>query len=296
VKKKAILLTTLIFSFIILSCTKKENPEYVKEIKTWQESRETGLKIPYGWLSLVGLFWLKEGENIVGSDKSSAVVLPKRFPKKVGVFYLKKNKVTFKADKDIDILYKNRPLRSKIAVSSEEGIDYFLMEDLKFYLIKRSKGFGIRMKDPKAPTLTSFKKLDWHPIKEKYKVNALFIKHKESVTVKVPNILGDKSDWESPGVVEFKIDKKLFRLSALKSGSGLFFIFRDKTSDKGKGSYPSGRFYYYDGPIENNITLDFNKAYNPPCAYTPYATCPLPPLKNMIQAKIEAGEAYQGDH
>lgn len=273
----------------------KEKMLYIKEIETWQKNRETSLRNPYGWLSLSGLYWLPSEKKVLhlGSSSSSDIVLPKKFPTVLGELSKDNfNNYFFKPAIE-KILFEGKPLQQKIAWPPDQEAAFLELDGLRLYLLKRSKGYAIRIKDPKIETLQNFRALDWHPISEKYRVTARF--EKESVDLPVPDILGEVAMEKSAGRLVFNLDGKSHTVWALPSGEGLFLIFRDLSSQTGGGSYPSGRFLSIEGPIKDSVILDFNKAYNPPCAYTPWATCPLPPLKNHLSIAIPAGEAHLKD-
>jgi uncharacterized protein len=160
------------------------------------------------------------------------------------------------------------------------------------FVIQRGKRFGIRLRDRNSEMRKNFTEIKYFPISEAYRVKARFVPSNPPKMISVPNILGETSDEPSPGYAEFTLRGHACRLTPVTEGDQLFFIFKDLTS--GKETYPPGRFLYTDMPKNGEVVLDFNKAYNPPCAFTPYATCPLPPAENRLPIRIEAGELRYG--
>ncbi|NCN27643.1 DUF1684 domain-containing protein [bacterium] len=291
----------LIFILGLSSCSffssdKSQSTEGLK-IEAWRAKREESLKAPYGWMSLVGLYWLKNGKSTytVGASSKSDVVLPERSPQLLG-HIIKEGRSYFFTPLSGETTYRGQTLSEKTEIGNDEAKDYLEFDSIRFYLIERSKGMGVRVKDPQSPTLQNFKDLKWYPFSKEFSVKAKF--KPEQKELMIPDVLGGGDKEKSAGSLSFKIDGKAHTLWALESGDDLFVIFRDSSSNQGGGSYPSGRFLIVDGPIKENMTIDFNKAYNPPCAYTPWATCPLPPMQNIFSANILAGEAYDkhNDH
>ncbi|MDX1699992.1 MAG: DUF1684 domain-containing protein, partial [Melioribacteraceae bacterium] len=153
----------------------------------------------------------------------------------------------------------------------------------------RGDKYGIRLRDLTADLVSDFKGIERFPVQDKWKIEAKFVKNNPPKKIMIPSIIGTVSESYSPGTLEFEFDNKEFRLSPIKSGNRLFIVFADLTS--GEETYGAGRFLYTNGPDSNNIViLDFNKAYNPPCAFSKYATCPLPPDENKLKVRISAGE------
>lgn len=257
---------------------------YVDMIQMWRDSREESLKADDGWLSVAGLFWLKEGANRCGSDSASEVVLPEGGPAHGGVFEFHSGVTTWKSDSESRLLKPD----------SQGKPDTVKIGTVTMYVIERGGRFGIRMKDTQSKYRKEFTRLHWYPVKPGFRVEATWHPYAEHHTMQVPNILGMVEDSPNPGYAEFTINGHQLRLDPVLEGEQLFFIFKDETS--GKETYPPGRFLYTELPHDGKVILDFNKAYNPPCAFTPYATCPLPPKQNRLAVKIEAGELTYGTH
>jgi uncharacterized protein len=248
---------------------------YSDEIAAWRKQREEGLKAPGGWLSVAGLFWLHEGANTFGKDASNEIVLPDG-PPKAGVFELQGGKVTVKMDGAARELWP-------------DSADVAKVGRLSLYVIQRGEKFGIRLKDPESEYRRNFHGIETFPAREEYRVTAEWVA--EPVKIPILNVLGQTDEMQSPGYATFQLHGRQYRLRPVLEAPDdreLFFIFRDQTS--GKETYPAGRFLYSAMPENGKVVLDFNKAYNPPCAFTPYATCPLPPAENRLAVRIEAGE------
>ncbi len=270
-------------------------PSYQAEIQRWQRQRETALKADDGWLAVAGLFWLKEGRNSVGAGRTNDIVLPKgSAPETVGVFELRKGATTFCPAPSAALTLNDRPLSGcpLLRTDSAGSPDILHLNDLTLYVIQRGHRFGIRLKDKNSEMRKAFTGLKYFPVREQYRVKARFVPYNPPKEIAVPNILGEVEMELSPGYVEFTLDGQRCRLEPITEGDSLFFIFKDLTS--GKETYPSGRFLFTEMPKDGEVILDFNKAVNPPCAFTPYATCPLPPKQNHLPMGIAAGELRYG--
>lgn len=261
---------------------------YGQDIERWRHEREASLKADGGWLTVAGLFWLKEGENAAGSDPSNAIRLP-RGPGRIGVFEFHAGKTSFRPAAGVNI---PAYLALKADTDGTPGIIQF--GDFSMLVIHRGERYAIRLKDKHSEYRKNFTGLCWFPVRNDYRVVAKWVAYPEPKKMAVPNILGETEQQPSPGYALFQLHGHEYRLHPVAEGDRLFFIFRDLTS--GKETYPSGRFLYTDLPSDGQVVLDFNKAYNPPCAFTPYATCPLPPKENRLQVRIEAGELDYGHH
>lgn len=268
---------------------------YVTSVENWRKEREAALKAPDGWLTVTGLFWLKQGENRIGSDPSYEIVLPAgRAPERVGVIDFKDGKAWFRAAR-VAVQLNGKAVPSGELKSDKGGKpDVLKIADFTMFVIERNGKYGVRLRDIHSKMREEFKRLQWYPVREQYKVTAKFTAHHQPQKIAVPNILGQTSNEASPGYATFQLLGHSYRLDPVVEDNELFFIFRDQTSDK--TTYGAGRFLHADMPKEGKVVLDFNKAYNPPCAFTPYATCPLPPKQNKLPLKIEAGELRYGAH
>jgi len=221
------------------------------------------------------------------------VLPPGSAPEKVGTFDFHGGKTVFQAAPGVPVTVNGKPVASaSLAADSAGSPDVLRIGNLSMYVIQRGSRFGVRLKDKDSEARRKFVGTRWFPVAEEYRVTAKFVPYTPPQKIAVPNILGDVDQENSPGYVEFTLQGKQLRLDPVGEGDGLFFIFKDLTG--GKETYPSGRFLSADLPQNGEVVLDFNQAVNPPCAFTPYATCPLPPAQNHLPVRIEAGELRYG--
>ena len=270
---------------------------YEEGLEQWKAKRLANLKSEDGWLTLIGLFWFKEGENRFGSDPTVEIVLPEgKAPALAGTFRLAAGKVTIDAKPEAKITSKGQPVTTLELKSDEDGEPTVLeMGSLSFHVVKRGERLGLRVKDRENPARAEFKGTDYYPPDRKWVVGARFEPYNPPKQVPILNVLGMETEETSPGELAFEVDGRPYKLEALKEkGEEQFFIiFADQTS--GKETYGAGRYLYADPPgADGRVTLDFNRAYSPPCAFTRYATCPLPPAQNRLPLRVEAGERYLG--
>jgi len=252
---------------------------YQTEIAQWRSQREEGLKRDGGWLTVAGLFWLHDGANTFGTDPGNEIVLPDGGAK-AGVFELRDGKVTVKMDSATRELWP-------------DSLDVAKVGRLSLFVIKRADKYGIRLKDPESEYRREFHGIETYPAKEEYRVTAKWVAAAQKMPIL--NVLGQTEPMDSPGYAVFLLHGHEYRLRPYletADAKELFYVFRDQTS--AKETYGAGRFLYSAMPADGHVVLDFNKAYNPPCAFTPYATCPLPPAENRLAVRIEAGEKKYG--
>lgn len=265
---------------------------YRATIDTWRAQREATLRSEEGWLAVAGLFWLRAGDNRLGVAAENEIVLPAgSAPARAGTLTLKAGRVFVRLEPGVAATVGGLPVSEGELRPDEPGpADVLALGRLRLTIIERSGRHGLRVKDPENARRRAFTGLRWYPVHENYRVQGRFVPAAGKRTVAVPNVLGDLLEMPSPGHVEFTLHGRALRLDpVLEQGSDqLFFIFRDTTA--GKETYGAGRFLYADPPVGGTVTLDFNRAYSPPCAYTDFATCPLPPKQNRLGVAIAAGE------
>jgi uncharacterized protein len=270
---------------------------YAREIAAWRTAREAELRKPDGWLTLVGLFWLEEGENHFGSDPRNRVVLPVgKAPPVAGTLVRHTEAVTVRANPGGGLESDGHPVSGEIPLASDaKGKPTVLrLGSLSFYVIKRGPKLGVRVKDSRSPVLAAFHGVDSFPADPAWRVVARFEPHARPTTIPIANVLGQIENQPSPGTVVFERAGKTLRLDALDGGEGsLSLIFADSTN--GRETYGAGRFLDTDPPRDGKVIVDFNKAYNPPCAFTTFATCPLPPRQNRLPIAVTAGEKKYGE-
>jgi uncharacterized protein len=262
-----------------------------KEVETFRQERVEGLKKEDGWFTLIGLAWLDEGENRFGSDPEGKVVLPEgKSPKVAGVLVRKGDKVSVRVAPGAKVTRGGKPVTSMDLAADAGGKPTVLeMGTVSFFVIKRGDLVGVRVKDRESEALKAFHGLDTYPIQPGWRVEARFEPYDPPRKIAIPNILGQVAEEDSPGAVVFDWQGKTYRLDTTGDPKeGLSLIFADQTN--GKDTYGAGRFLE-TGPVKDGkVVVDFNLAYNPPCAFTAFATCPLPPAQNRLALKVEAGE------
>jgi uncharacterized protein (DUF1684 family) len=270
---------------------------YVQQVEQWRAQREARLKADDGWLTVAGLFWLKDGDNTAGTAPECDIVLPAgSVPAHLGVFRFHDGKTSFHAAEGATVAVNGKPAETAELKtdSDKDGPDVVAVNALTMFVIQRGDKYGIRMKDRNSEYRRNFTGLHWYPVRPEYRVTARFVAYPEPKNIPIANILGQTEPTPSPGYLVFTLNGVEVRLDPVLEGDSLFLIFRDKTA--GKTTYGAGRFLNTDMPKNGTVVLDFNQAYNPPCAFTPYATCPLPPTQNRLPVAIEAGEMKYGDH
>lgn len=285
----------LIIIFIALSIivTAADDPSYTKAIEKWRAERLEEINGEDGWTTLVGLFWLQEGQNKFGSDPSNEIVLPRSSaPKFAGSIRLDNGVVTLEAKPDAGITSDGNAASTLVLKSDADGFPTLLkLGSLKLFVIKRGEKIGLRVKDKRNPARSHFAGLDYFPVDLKWRVNARFEPSDPPRIIPIANVLGMVDNMTSPGALVFEVTGKSYRLDpVLEKGSNqLVIIFGDKTT--GKETYGAGRYLYADpAGADGNVVVDFNKAHNPSCAFTKFATCPLPPRQNRLAIRVEAGE------
>jgi uncharacterized protein (DUF1684 family) len=271
----------------------QEHPpaNYPAQIQKHRDERVAELTAPNGWLAVAGLFWLHEGMNTAGSDPDKTVRLPPRAPKTLGAFELKHGSVTFTADAGVRLTASGKSVNQFTFEPAKGEQSAIAIAGLTMFVIKRGDRYGVRLLDPESEQRRRFKGLRYFPVQQAYRVRAAFTAYRKPRQVPVPNVLGMTEPMESPGYVTFTLHGKSYRLQPVyetEKREDLFFIFKDLTS--GKETYGAGRFLHTPLPKNGTVDLDFNKTYNPPCAFTAFATCPLPTKQNQLPVAIRAGE------
>jgi len=297
---KLTILSAIALFAVAISVFAAADEGFQKAEQEWRDGRVKRLTSPGGWLSLVGLDWLQPGENVVGSDPDCAVPLPAgKAPKRAAVLVLEAGVVRIKPEPNSGLMLDGKPLVARaLGDATAEKTDVVTLGDVSFYVIKRGERVGVRVKDSESPVRKHFKGLEYFPAQPKWLVTGSFVPYEAPKKVAIPTVLGTAETMEAPGLVSFTIDGKALTLEPVvedPTDPKLWFIFKDATS--AKETYGGGRFLYADMPKDGKVAIDFNQAYNPPCAFTPYATCPLPPKQNWLPIRVEAGEkTFSGGH
>jgi uncharacterized protein (DUF1684 family) len=276
----------------------KGSPEYISEITEWHSKRIENLKKESGWLNLAGLFWLMEGENKFGSDKSNHIIFPNGAPEFMGSFFLKDSVVIMKLNTNVEVSLASGEKVNELVLRHDQqaGTTICNHNALRWNLIKRGERYGIRLRNLDSEQLKKFTGIETFPINDDWKLEARFEPYTPPKEIEIPTVIGTIEKDKAPGSLVFKKEDKLYRLDVTDAGNQYFVIFADLTN--GKQTYGAGRFLYVNkADSTGKIYIDFNKAYNPPCAFTKYATCPLPPKQNYLKLEITAGENnYGGEH
>ena len=287
----------MLFSVMFASPPVVDTEVHRSEVERWQQERSTRLQQPDGWLSLVGLHWIEPGRHTIGADPSSGIVLATG-PARLGTIERDGKQVTLALEEGVDATIGERGERRALLASDATGAPTLVrFGSASFYLIERSGRLALRVKDANAKTRTGFVGLDYYPVDPRFRFDARFEPHAPGKTIPIANIIGTLDPMPNPGAVVFEKDGVEHRIEAVDEGDGkLFLIFADRTS--GKETYGAGRFLYADPPAagSDRVVVDFNRAYNPPCVFTPHATCPLAPPENRLDLAITAGEKrYRGE-
>jgi uncharacterized protein len=258
----------------------------------WRQHREDELKAEDGWLTVAGLYWLNEGVTTIGTDQSQVdIVLPANSaPGKVGSLKLENGVVALQVSDGVEVTVKEKPVTEYVMkFDTDKPPDQFTVGSLKLGVIKRSQRYGLRVRDKNSQARLQFKGLDWFPASPSYRVVATFTPYEKPTEMTIMNVLGNEIKMKTPGTLSFMLKGQKFELRpVIEDDKKLFIIFRDLTA--GKTTYSAGRYLYADLPKDGKVLLDFNRSENPPCAFTKFATCPLPPRQNYMKIAIDAGE------
>jgi uncharacterized protein (DUF1684 family) len=279
--------TLALAALLLFACHNDQS--FQKETEKWRADRRARLTSDSGWLTLVGLFWLNNGPNEITVPGNPP--LTTRFTLANGVVTAEPNPA-----ETID----GKPVTAPVPLlddTNPKGATIIKAGTLSLQAIRRNDRYGIRAKDTQSAARRDFKGLEYFPADPKYRVEARFEPYNPPKKIPITNVLGMTSDEVSPGALVFTLDGKEYHVDPIleQGETDLFLIFKDKTA--GHETYGAARYLYAKPPVDGKTIVDFNRAYNPPCAFTPYATCPLPPPQNRLPIRIEAGEKkYAGGH
>lgn len=262
----------------------------------FRADREVTLKADNGWLTVAGLHFLNQGDNSIGSDPSNDIVLDfPSVPKRAGVITMTGKAVRIKAASGQTLMVNDKPVsESELhGAFDDKPQDTVQFGAVTFFVHYSGPRLALRVRDQQSPIRTGFRGLRWFDPDPAYRTTGAFKPYPEPRVVQIPNILGDLEPFNAVGTVTFALKGVEHTMEAWRSGQRLWFVYRDQTS--GKDSYPSARFLYVDAPVDGKVVMDFNFTQNPPCAYNPYTTCPLPPAQNRLGVPIAAGEKKYHD-
>ena len=302
-----------VFAFLATGCRPAEPPPaeapaetskaalpsdpYQAEMTKFRQDREDTLKGNAGWLTIGGLWFLTQPQTTFGSDPLSDIVFPASAPAKAGTFELRNGRVSVKAAEGVTFMLDGKPFTSGEVKADVPGpADRLsLGEHLQFWVHVSGDRLSIRLRDQNNALRKEFVGLSWFPINPAYRVDATYTAYEKPKTADVPTIMGDIDKAAIPGIVSFVLNGQEYKLEpfAEPGDEQFWFVFRDLTSQK--ETYQAARFLYAAAPVNGKMQLDFNKTVNPPCAYNPYTTCPLPSEQNRLRTRIEAGEMRYGE-
>jgi uncharacterized protein (DUF1684 family) len=267
---------------------------FVQAEADWRADREARLLAADGWASLVGLHWVDEGAHYVGSSGNSGIRLSMG-PPDLGLLTLDDGAISFQPAQGAGVTVDGVPATGAVALhddTAEDGPSVIGFDggDGKATVIQRDGRTALRVRHAQAPSRTQFAGLDYWPADPHWLLQARFVPNPPGSTIEIADVIGGVAPVPNPGAVEFTRDGKTYRIQAIdEGGDELFLVFADRTN--GHGSYGAGRFLYVPKPDADGVVpVDFNRAYNPPCAFTAFATCPLPPPENRLDLEVTAGE------
>lgn len=267
--------------------------DYIAETEAWRQKLDQALRTENGWLALAGLFWLEPGPTSFGSAPSNDIQLPGNLaPKHIGAFVLQDGAVRLSLDEPGQLQLNDQPAISAILKPDLSGEpDVLTLGPLTLMVIKRGGQLGVRLWDNQRPERTTFLGRSWFPIQPEYRIEAWLERYDPPRLLQIPSTSGGAQPATGIGRVEFQLQGQSCALVALEGGPDTISLnFKDATAET--ETYPSGRFLVAPFKDDDHVTLDFNRAYNPPCAFSAFTTCPLPLPENVLKVRIEAGERF----
>jgi hypothetical protein len=267
--------------------------QYVKSVWDWRARADQGLRRDNGWLTLAGRFVMKPGVNTFGTGAANDIVFPPGLgPERMGTLAIEGGEVKVRLADGLVMTKDGATFTERVMGTRTDDRDWVQIGRASFHVIERGGRYVLRLADKESEVRKSFGGRVWYDVNERYRVPAKFVPYDPPRKIPIVNVIDEVSDEDAPGYVEFRLGGRTYKLDAVGDGDGLFFIFRDATA--GNGTYPPGRFLYVEKKPRPGakFMLDLNRAYNPPCAFSEFTTCPLPPKQNILKVKIEAGERY----
>jgi uncharacterized protein (DUF1684 family) len=267
---------------------------YVKAVKDWRARADTSLRRDDGWLTLAGRYVLKPGENTFGTGSTNDIVFPKGLgPAGMGSVFVEPGKgVRVKLVEGYKMKAEDGEFSERVMGTATDRRDWVRNGRTAFHIIERNGRYVLRLADNENDVRKNFGGRVWYEVDDNYRIPATYVAYDKPRTIPIVNVLDEVSDEVAPGYVEFLVNGRPYRLDAVGDDDGLFFVFKDKTA--GETTYGPGRFLYVEAKPKSGerFMLDLNKAYNPPCAFSEFTTCPLPPKQNILPVRVEAGEKY----
>ncbi|MCB0687339.1 MAG: DUF1684 domain-containing protein [Saprospiraceae bacterium] len=282
------LLVIFVFITTVEACNNPSDSVYQNSILLWQKERLANLIKEDGWATLAGLFSLRDGIQYFGSSQALTIHFPDFAPDTIGTFTVNSDSVWMETQPSVQVM-TNGAAQSRVLLTPATDLQICTWQRLQWFVIQRGTRFLIRLRDTQHPARQQLTEIPYYPIDKKWDLSATFHHHDTPTHLQLPNALGMMIDYESPGYLTFSYEGKDYQMLALQEEDELFLLFYDETS--GTETYGGGRYMYVDKPAPGEMTeLDFNKAYSPPCAFTEFATCLLPPPENRFPFAITAGE------
>ncbi len=275
----------------------------VADWQLWKAKRQESIAGTNGWLTLIGRHWLEQGPQSVGRNPSNDIVIrSERAPESIGVLHRSRKSVRIELSHGVQAWVEGQPAPSSLELRSDQASSPTLLviSDLKFLIIDRGERIGLRVRDPWAPARKRFAGLSYFPYQPDWRVSGTFETYPKPRSVAIDTVIGTTENFVSPGMVHFHWSGRPYSLEVVEEEGvdDFFVLFKDRTN--GRSTYDAGRFLYVRRPdATGQVIIDFNRAYTPPCGFTPYATCPLAPRQNWLPVSIRAGEkapTHQGAH
>ena len=267
---------------------------FEQSVIAWRRKKDEDLRAEDGWLSLMGLFWLRDGINSIGRSAACDIVIDdEQIPERLGSLEFHGGQVRLTVDTSLPVMVDGAEVRSSLLLPDVDanGPSKVQIGAITFFVIRRGDEWAVRVRNKNHPSRLSFAGRNWFPIDPRFVVTGRFISHTPVRMLEIPNSSGQIVSTANPGRVEFRLFSAVFSLEAFEaSADQIWFVFKDATS--GDSTYGAGRFLYATLGADGSVTMDFNRAYHPPCAFTDFATCPFPPAGNILPIAIQAGERY----
>ena len=267
---------------------------YENEILKWRAEKYEALTGENGWVALAGLFELNHGRNLIGSNPMCEVVLPEQAPTFLGVAEMNGKAVRFQAAEGVRVKVNGRLVQKAILKAAQDPKPSFITwNQIRMVVHKHGEKYSFRIWDNEREDRFNLPPLKWFPINKKFKFNAIYTRYPKPKVSPQDDSIGDVITEQIAGFISFRFEGKTYKLDVSETRTKKLFVkFRDSTSQK--ETYPPSRYLYTERPIKGKVTLDFNLAHSPPCAFTPYATCVFAPPQNTLPFRVEAGEIYRG--
>jgi len=290
---RALLVATVILAQPAMG-GESEPARYERALAEWRADRVASLKGPDGWLNLAGLYWLKGGANSFGAAAGNDLVAPEgSAPPRLGDFVVDNGMVTFKTEPGVEVFHGESPVTDVLLTDDQDGEPTLLTHgSLAWTVIRRMDRVGVRLRNYDHPAIAAFEGIESYPTDPDWRIVARFEAYPEPRKIRLATVVQGLG-WEPtvPGTLEFDAKGQALSLEAYRSDDGFFIVFADGTT--GDTTYPAGRYLAANLPGPDGTTiLDFNRAYNPPCVFSEFATCPLATPRNRLPVAVEAGEKY----